>query len=93
MKRANPLMSAAFAEINRELQALSTLRHPGIPQLFEAFQTNFGYFLVMELIEGGKITLGQCCVRHVSNYYASLCHKIAQSIGSESQNHQSHLTL
>eukprot|EP00117_Sycon_ciliatum_P005530 scpid74237/ scgid1880/ Maternal embryonic leucine zipper kinase; Protein kinase Eg3; Protein kinase PK38; Tyrosine-protein kinase MELK len=52
VKRANPLKSAAFAEINRELQALSILRHPGIPQLFEAYQTNFGYFLVMELIEG-----------------------------------------
>lgn len=44
------------AALKKEITVMSQLRHPNIVQLLETYQTPTHYFLVMELMAGGKLS-------------------------------------
>jgi eukaryotic-like serine/threonine-protein kinase len=56
---ANPLFVERFG---REARAAASLDHPNIAQIFDSGQHGGQHFLVMEFLEGGKIS-AICCAK------------------------------
>ena len=44
-----------FSCISRELQALKNIRHSSIVQMYEIFETNSKFFIVMEYAKNGEL--------------------------------------
>jgi serine/threonine protein kinase len=47
--------SGMMAQFQVEIDALKSLRHPGIIRLFDVYMTDDKIFIVMELMEGGEL--------------------------------------